>query len=79
MQTDPNWTNFLWNQDAPNGQLGLIDFGATREYSTEFIELYRRLLLAAVRKDRDACLELSRDIGYLTGDEIDVSLARARI
>lgn len=31
MQTDPNWGNFLYDQDS--GVLNLIDFGAAKEYS----------------------------------------------
>lgn len=67
MQTDPNWTNFLWN--ARTRQIELVDFGATREYSKEFIDSWLRLLQAAAADDRDACVEWSRRVGYLTGEE----------
>jgi hypothetical protein len=30
MQTDPNWGNFLYDQQT--GRLNLIDFGAAKEY-----------------------------------------------
>jgi aarF domain-containing kinase len=30
MQTDPNWGNFLYDQQS--GVLNLIDFGAAKEY-----------------------------------------------
>jgi len=64
MQTDPNWSNFLW--DPQTRTIALIDFGATRAYDPEFIQRYKTLLLSAVREDRHACENLSRDIGYLT-------------
>ncbi|KAJ5669288.1 Protein ABC1 [Penicillium macrosclerotiorum] len=67
MQTDPNWTNFLYN--AQTNRLELLDFGATREYPIEFITQYVRTLVAASRNDRAACHELSIQLGYLTGME----------
>ncbi|GAB1520207.1 hypothetical protein RhiTH_003280 [Rhizoctonia solani] len=67
MQTDPNWSNFLYNPRT--NQLELIDFGASREYSKEFMDNWFELLSAAVREDRDACVEYSLKLGYLTGEE----------
>ncbi|GAA5917246.1 hypothetical protein JCM8208_006767 [Rhodotorula glutinis] len=72
MQTDPNWSNFLYNADS--GKLELIDFGATREYSTTFMSLYEALLRAAIGEDRDAALRYSRELGYLTGEESEAML-----
>ncbi|CAE6437143.1 unnamed protein product [Rhizoctonia solani] len=67
MQTDPNWSNFLYNPRTD--QLELIDFGASREYSKEFMDDWFELLSAAVREDRDACVAYSLKLGYLTGAE----------
>ncbi|KAK4569866.1 hypothetical protein LTR86_002835 [Recurvomyces mirabilis] len=67
MQTDPNWTNFLYNQETQ--KLELLDFGASREFPAEFVEPYVALLIAAMKDDRDACRELSIQLGYLTGAE----------
>ncbi|KAK5742494.1 hypothetical protein LTR17_003296 [Elasticomyces elasticus] len=67
MQTDPNWTNFLYNRTTE--KLELLDFGASREYPDKFIEPYVSLLIAASHNDREACRELSIELGYLTGDE----------
>ncbi|KAJ8580919.1 hypothetical protein M405DRAFT_847358 [Rhizopogon salebrosus TDB-379] len=50
-------------------QLSLVDFGATREYKKEFMDNWLRLLQAAAFEDRTACAELSRSLGYLTGEE----------
>jgi aarF domain-containing kinase len=67
MQTDPNWTNFLYNEATK--KLELLDFGASREYPDAFIEPYINVLLAASRNDRERCRELSIQLGYLTGYE----------
>ncbi|GFF23714.1 protein ABC1 homolog, mitochondrial [Aspergillus udagawae] len=67
MQTDPNWTNFLYN--AKTNKLELLDFGASREYPVEFISKYIKTLIAASRNDRERCHSLSIDLGYLTGHE----------
>jgi len=67
MQTDPNWTNFLYN--AQTNKLELLDFGASREYPEKFITQYTQLLAAASKSDRVTVRNLSIDLGYLTGHE----------
>jgi len=67
MQTDPNWTNFLYNRQAQ--KLELLDFGASREFPDKFVEPYVSLLIAASKNQRDACRALSIELGYLTGNE----------
>lgn len=67
MQTDPNWTNFLFN--AHTNKLELLDFGASREYPEDFISKYTKLLAAASRSDRQNVQDLSINLGYLTGHE----------
>ena len=67
MQTDPNWTNFLY--DPTKQKLALLDFGASREYSSSFINPYLRMLQAAARGNRETCRELSVQLEYLTGFE----------
>ncbi|KAM0324216.1 hypothetical protein ACHAQA_008410 [Verticillium albo-atrum] len=67
MQTDPNWTNFLYN--AETNRLELLDFGASREFPDEFVAQYVQLLAAASRSDRDTVRRLSESLGYLTGHE----------
>ncbi len=44
MQTDPNPANFFYN--SVTGDLVLIDFGACNRYSKEFVEKYRRVVIA---------------------------------
>ncbi|KAG9311095.1 ABC1-domain-containing protein [Chiua virens] len=72
MQTDPNWTNFLWNSST--WQVSLVDFGATREYTKEFMDTWLRILQAAAIEDRAACVEWSLKLGYLTGEENEIML-----
>jgi aarF domain-containing kinase len=67
MQTDPNWTNFLYN--ARTNKLELLDFGASRAYPEKFISTYVRTLIAATRNDKKTCHDLSIELGYLTGME----------
>uniref|UniRef100_A0A182FSF4 ABC1 atypical kinase-like domain-containing protein n=1 Tax=Anopheles albimanus TaxID=7167 RepID=A0A182FSF4_ANOAL len=67
MQTDPNWSNFLY--DASTKQIMLIDFGATRFYKKDFMDDYLRVIIAATKNDRQQILELSRKMGFLTGYE----------
>lgn len=72
MQTDPNWSNFLWNSNTR--QIELVDFGATREYSKDFTDKWLRLLQAAVLEDREKCVEWSLKLGYLTGEESQIMI-----
>ncbi|KAF8119482.1 ABC1 family-domain-containing protein [Boletus edulis] len=72
MQTDPNWTNFLWS--SATEQVSLVDFGATREYTKEFMDNWLHLLQAAAREDRKACTDWSLRLGYLTGEENEIML-----
>lgn len=67
MQTDPNWSNFLY--DPESERLMLIDFGSTRFYTKEFIDNYVKVTMAAARKDRAEVLRVSEEMGFLTGFE----------
>jgi aarF domain-containing kinase len=73
MQTDPNWTNFLYNRSAQ--KLELLDFGASRDFPSKFIEPYVSLLIAASKGDRATCRDKSIELGYLTGRESEEMLA----
>ncbi|KAF9919454.1 hypothetical protein FBU30_011015 [Linnemannia zychae] len=70
MQTDPNWTNFLYNPVST--KLELLDFGATRGFDQKFTSLYLKTILAGAAGDRDECLKYSKELGFLTGDETPI-------
>ncbi|WVF68685.1 hypothetical protein IAT40_003457 [Kwoniella sp. CBS 6097] len=78
MQTDPNWANFLYSSSAPSSSgseaIQLIDFGASREYTKEFMDGWYRLLKSCLEGDRVKMKEESLNLGYLTGEENDVML-----
>ncbi|TPX55046.1 hypothetical protein SeMB42_g00034 [Synchytrium endobioticum] len=67
MQTDPNWSNFLYNDKED--RIYLIDFGSAREFSKEFTDKYMHVLSAAAQGDRDGVVHWSRELGFLTGLE----------
>ncbi|XP_034839318.2 atypical kinase COQ8B, mitochondrial isoform X1 [Maniola hyperantus] len=67
MQTDPNWANFFYNINT--NQVVLLDFGATRQYSKEFMDQYIEIIKAASEGDREAILKKSLEMKFLTGYE----------
>ncbi|OCF37032.1 Atypical/ABC1/ABC1-A protein kinase [Kwoniella heveanensis CBS 569] len=77
MQTDPNWANFLYSSSSSTSgteAIQLIDFGASREYTKEFMDGWYRLLKSCLEGDRVRMKEESLSLGYLTGEENDVML-----
>lgn len=70
MQTDPNWTNFLYNQELK--KIELLDFGASRDYPDEFVGPYVDVLIAASKGDKQRIRDLSIQLGYLTGSESQI-------
>ncbi|XP_078444424.1 ABC transporter 1 [Wolffia australiana] len=72
MQTDPNWSNFLYDEGA--GMINLIDFGAARDYPKPFVDDYLRMVMACAERDEKAVIEMSRRLGFLTGMESEVML-----
>eukprot|EP00238_Polyblepharides_amylifera_P002132 CAMPEP_0196589434 /NCGR_PEP_ID=MMETSP1081-20130531/63526_1 /TAXON_ID=36882 /ORGANISM="Pyramimonas amylifera, Strain CCMP720" /LENGTH=417 /DNA_ID=CAMNT_0041912233 /DNA_START=390 /DNA_END=1643 /DNA_ORIENTATION=- len=73
MQTDPNWANFLYDDDSD--MITMLDFGAAREYPKSFIDKYLDLVLASADRDEEAFIQISIDLGMLTGDESRAMLA----
>ena len=67
MQTDPNWSNFLYSPRS--GALHLVDFGACVAYRQSFLDDYLRMVHACAEGDRAAVVEHSRRLGFVTGDE----------
>ncbi|KAJ4954807.1 hypothetical protein NE237_011590 [Protea cynaroides] len=72
MQTDPNWSNFLYDEDAR--MINLIDFGAARDYPKSFVNDYLRMVLACANCDREAVIEMSKRLGFLGGMESEIML-----
>ncbi|KAL1544925.1 mitochondrial chaperone [Salvia divinorum] len=70
MQTDPNWSNFLY--DETNKSINLIDFGAARDYPKEFVDDYLRMVRSCGNSDREMVIEMSRRLGFLTGMESEI-------
>jgi len=76
MQTDPNWGNFFY--DPETDSLGLLDFGAAKEFPPAFVDDYLRLVWAAAARDEDAIVEASCRMGFFTGHE-NASMVRAHV
>lgn len=53
-------------------QINLLDFGACRAYSKEFIDQYLLIIKGAVEKDRESVLKYSQNLGFLSGYESKV-------
>ncbi|KAF9687993.1 hypothetical protein SADUNF_Sadunf02G0150900 [Salix dunnii] len=72
MQTDPNWSNFLF--DEATNTINLIDFGAARDYPKRFVDDYLRMVVACANGERDVVIEMSKRLGFLTGEESEAML-----
>lgn len=72
MQTDPNWSNFLY--DDATRTINLIDFGAARDYPKRFVDDYLRMVYACANGDRDAVIEMSQRLGFLSGMESEIMI-----
>lgn len=66
VQTDPHNGNYRVRID-PEGhdQLVLLDFGATRKYSPEFLGPYRRMVKGSLLNDREKLLAASKELGFI--------------
>ena len=73
VQTDPNWGNFLVQQEGDRVSLCLLDFGATRSYSKEFRERYLMLLKSIESGQRSRIRQLSIDFGLIDARESEAT------
>jgi aarF domain-containing kinase len=73
MQTDPNFSNFLYDHEKQ--RVNLIDFGAARHFPKSFVEGYIKLVWAAANKDVSTIASVSKNLGFLTGDETQEMLS----
>lgn len=60
-------------------QLILLDFGASRAYSEDFLNVYVKIIKAAAQGDRETVLKASREIGFLTGYESKVKICISKM
>ena len=69
VQTDPNWSNFLVQETGTQPRLVLLDFGATRRYSKDFIRDYVHLLQLAAARDPIGLKNHAIQFGLIDGRE----------
>ena len=62
VQTDPNLANYLYQAD--NHKLVLLDFGAVRGFSSEFVSKYHKAICAATNQDREALDQALQSLGF---------------
>ncbi len=73
VQTDPNWGNFLINKKNSEIGITLLDFGATRRYSSEFVKRYIALLDLASQSSPKAFRELAIDMAFIDSRESEAA------
>ena len=64
IQTDPNFANYRY--DPETQQIVLLDFGATRDYPRDFVELYRELLSGVYYEQPERVRQAAIDIGLMS-------------
>ncbi len=62
LHADPNPGNYLF---APDGTLGLVDFGCVKRFSADFVEKFSALLDAHLRNSREDVLAAYRKLDLL--------------
>lgn len=64
VQTDPNFANYLYIESTR--QIGLLDFGATREYSERFSDGYRQAFASVMNNDEQGLNDALEQIGFFS-------------
>ncbi|GAK17884.1 LOW QUALITY PROTEIN: ABC1 family protein [Vibrio sp. JCM 19053] len=64
VQTDPNFANYLYIENTR--QIGLLDFGATREYSERFSTGYRQAFASVVNNDEQGLNNALEQIAFFS-------------
>ncbi len=67
VQTDANFGNYRYQSE--HDRIGLLDFGATRHYSNDVVDDFRRLMSAAQDGNVSAIETHAVELGYLRKDE----------
>lgn len=66
VQTDPNFANYQYDQETQ--KIVLLDFGATRIYTSQMAEGYRQLMQSAIQHDKTKIRQAVLDIGLIKQD-----------
>ncbi len=75
VQTDPNFGNYLIKYDPKDEsthrapKIALLDFGATRNYSSKLIDNYKKFMLSLLAEDKNLALELAFSLETLSSKE----------
>ena len=64
VQTDPNFANYLYLESSH--QIGLLDFGATREYSERFSSGYQAAFRSVIHHDEQGLNHALEQIGFFS-------------
>lgn len=76
VQTDPHFGNFRIRlgdgHNAPD-QIVLLDFGAVRDVSANYLRTYRRMMLACLHDDRQSALDMGLELGLLRPNDSPVA------
>lgn len=75
VQTDPNFSNYLYSPRS--GRIQLLDFGATRDYEPGLRTALRNLLAACIGGNDDDVATFAAEVGYL--DQRDPAGYRATV
>jgi len=67
VQTDPNYANFLINEESK--QIVLLDFGAVKRYSEEFLAKYIKLIKSAVEKNASETVSMAEKMNLMSKEE----------
>ncbi|MEE4379802.1 MAG: AarF/ABC1/UbiB kinase family protein [Candidatus Competibacteraceae bacterium] len=76
MQTDPNFGNYRVRLD-PEGRrdrLVLLDFGAVRQYSRDFLEAYHEMVRGAFQGDKTRLFEAAVALRFMPAEVSSVTL-----
>ena len=74
MQSDPNFANYRYDPDT--GAIILLDFGATRELSSDISKLYGAMFKAGLDEDREKVEELCVTLGFIDANTSQKHLAQ---
>jgi aarF domain-containing kinase len=69
VQTDPNYANFLVREEGGVMTIVLLDFGATREYDSQFVIEYKKLLQIAGERDQKKLADEAIRFGLIDSRE----------